>query len=80
MSEKDFTDNKQFWRTLKPLLSDKIKSSEKITLVKQRETLNTDGNIDDEIVNDDVKIEEILKRFFSNAVNDVQIPWNGSLS
>ena len=34
LNEKDPTDNKQFWRTVKPLLSDKIKSSEKITLVE----------------------------------------------
>ena len=33
LNEKDLTDNKQFWRTIKPLLSDIIKSSEKITLV-----------------------------------------------
>ena len=33
-----------------------------------------DGNIDDEIVNDGVKIAEILDRFFSNAVNDLKIP------
>ena len=34
LDEKDLTDNKQFWRkTVKPLLSDKIKSSENITLV-----------------------------------------------
>ena len=69
LNEKDLTDNKQFWRTVTPLLSDKTKSSEKITLVKQRETLDTDGNIDDEIVNDDVKIVEILNKFFSNAGN-----------
>ena len=47
-------------RTVKPLLSDKIKSFKKITLVVQRETLDTDGNFDDEAVNDDVKIAEIL--------------------
>ena len=29
LNEKNLTDNKQFWRTVKPLLSDKIKSSEK---------------------------------------------------
>ena len=29
LNEQDLTDNKQFWRTVKPLLSDKIKSSEK---------------------------------------------------
>ena len=32
-----------------------------------------DGNIDNEIVNDDVKIAEILNRFFSNAVKDLKI-------
>lgn len=29
LNEKDDTDNKQFWCTVKPLLSDKIKSSDK---------------------------------------------------
>ena len=74
LNGKDLTDNMQFWRNIKPLLSDKIKSSEKITLVEQRETLDTDGNINDEIVNDDVKIAGIFNRFFSNAVIDLKIP------
>ena len=43
-------------------------------MLEQTETLNTDGNIDDNIVNDDVKIAKILNRFFSNAVNDLKIP------
>ena len=37
---KDIVDNKQFWRTSKPLFSDKTKSNEKITLVKD-ETVTT---------------------------------------
>ena len=37
-------------------------------------TLDTDGNIDDEIVNDDVKIAENFNIFFSNAVIDLKIP------
>ena len=43
-------------------------------MVEQRETLDTDGNIDDEIVNDDVKMAEILNRFFPNAVKDLKVP------
>ena len=74
LNEKYLTDNKQFWRTVKPLLSDKNKSSKKITLVEQRETIDTDGNIDDGVVNNDVKIAEIFNRFFSNAVIDLKIP------
>ena len=31
LNEKDITFNKQFWETVKPLLSDKTKSNEKIT-------------------------------------------------
>ena len=73
LNEKDLTDNKKFWRTVKPLLLDKIKLSEKIILVEQRETLDTDVNIDDDIVNE-VKIAEIFNRFFSNAVIDLKIP------
>ena len=34
LNQKDIADNKQFWRTVKPLLSDKSKSNEKITLVE----------------------------------------------
>ena len=44
-----------------------------MTLVEQKETLDAAGNIDDEIVNDDVKIAEILNRFFSNAVKDLKM-------
>ena len=43
-------------------------------MVEQRENLDTVGNIDDEIVNDDIKIAEIFNRFFSNAVIDLKIP------
>ena len=74
MNEKDLTDNKQFWRTVKSLLSDKIKLFEKVTLVDQRENFDADGNIDDEIINDDVKIAEIFNGFSSNAVIDQKIP------
>ena len=45
LNEKNLSDNKQFWRTVKRLLSDKIKSSKKMTLIEQKETLDTDGNL-----------------------------------
>ena len=64
LNEKALTGNKQFWRTIRPSLSDKIKSSEKIRLIEQRETLDTDGNNDNKIVNDDVKLLKFLTDFF----------------
>ena len=56
-------DNKQFWRTVKPLLSEKSKSNEKITLVE-----------DDKIRSEDRDNAELLNSFFSNAVKNLKIP------
>ena len=63
LNEKDVADNKQFWRAVKPLLSDKIKSSEKIALLEG-----------DEIIIEDGENAEILNTFFSNAVKNLKIP------
>ena len=38
--EKDVADNKQFWRTVKPLLLDKVKSSVKKALVEKKDIIN----------------------------------------
>ena len=64
LNKKDREDNKQFWRTVKPLFSDKIKLSGKTTLVDHRKSTEKDGNIEDEIDNDDVKTADILNNFF----------------
>ena len=42
LNEKDVIDNKKFWRTVKLLLSDKVKPSEKITLVHEDKIITTD--------------------------------------
>ena len=63
LNEGNVADNKQFWRAVKPLLSDKVKSSEKITLVEGEEIINEDG-----------ENAEILNTFFSNAVKNLKIP------
>ena len=63
MNVKDIVDNKQFWRTVKPLFSDKTKSNEKITLVED-ETVTTQGE----------QNKERLNLFFPNAVKNLKIP------
>ena len=63
LNVKDIVDNKQFWRTVKPLFSDKTKSNEKITLVE-----------DETITTQDEQNEELLNIFFSNAVKNLKIP------
>ena len=35
LDEKNVTDHKAFWKTVKPFLSDKITSNEKITLIEK---------------------------------------------
>ena len=63
LNHKDIADNKQFWKTVKPLLSDKSKSKEKVILVE--------GN---EIINEDKDNAGRLNSFFSNAVKNLKIP------
>ena len=62
LDEKKVTDNKTFWKTIKPFLSDKIASREKVTLTEE-----------DEIVEGDINTAQILKTFFSNIVSNLKI-------
>ena len=43
LNKEDVADYKKFWRTVKPLQSDNVKSSEKITVVEGKETVNEGG-------------------------------------
>ena len=63
LNEKDEIDNKRFWKTVKPLFSEKVKSSEKITLVHE-----------DKIITTDDKNAKIVNSFFSNVVKHLKIP------
>ena len=54
---------KRFWNTVKPLLSDKIKSSEKNNLVHE-----------DKIITTGDENAKILNSFFSNVVKHLKIP------
>ena len=63
MNKRDVVDKKNFCKTIKPLLSDKIKSSEKIYLIEgERVVTNNKENAD------------ILNKSFSNAVKNLRIP------
>ena len=42
LDEKKVTDNKTFWKTLKPVLSKKIVSREKVTLIEENEIVESD--------------------------------------
>ena len=55
-------DNKTFWKTIKPFLSDKTISTQKITLVGKEEIIMSDNNT-----------AKVLNSFFSNTVSKLKI-------
>ena len=61
----NFTDNKKFWKTVKPLFSNKGPNNPKITIVKN-----------DNIITEDKDVAETLNTFFQNAVESLQIEEN----
>ena len=63
LNVKDVTDNKKFWKTVKPFLSDKSKTSDKIHLNENGELLNSES-----------ETAGVLNNFFSNIVKNLKIP------
>ena len=51
------------WKTVKPFFSDKVTSSENITLIAE-----------DEIIGNDSDTARVLNTFFSNIVSNLKIP------
>ena len=60
---KNITGNKTFWKTVKCFLSDKVTSTQKITLIDNDKTVKNDDDT-----------ERVLKTFFSEIVTDLEIP------
>ena len=62
------SDNKKFWRTSKPLFSDKVTTSKSITLVENQD-----------ICSDNESVALIFNAFFSNVVNNLNIERNDDI-
>ena len=64
------TDNKKFWKSVKPSFTDKINTNEQITLIEE-------GNI----ITNSLNIAQTMNNFFSNVVEILEIPEdNGTIS
>ena len=61
--EKDIIDNKTFWQAVKPFLSEKLKSREKITLAEKEELVSSESDV-----------AQRFNQFFSNIVKNLDIP------
>ena len=64
LNEKFVVDNQLFWKTVKPLLSDKVAGKDKIHLIENNEFVKTG-----------LEIAEVLNNFFSNTVQNLDISW-----
>ena len=62
LNKKSFVDNKLFWKTIKPLLSDKFAGKNKIHLIENNELVKTD-----------LETAEVLNNLFSNIVQKLDI-------
>ena len=59
------TDNKKFWKTVKPLFSDKLQSKNKIVLIE-----------DETIISNDDKVAETMNEFFVSVTDSLGIKEN----
>ena len=62
---KNVTDNKEFWKTVKPFLSDKVTTFPKISLVEKGE-----------IISDESKVANTFSNFFENTIRSLGIKAN----
>ena len=62
LNEKNINDNKTFWKTIKPFLSDKVRSTNNMKLIDK-----------EEIIKGDCKTAKVLNTFFSNTVSNLNI-------
>ena len=65
----NLTDNRKFWKMIRPLFANKIKVKSKITL-----------NEDSKSTKDDQKVAKIFNSFFVNTASSLKISYNKSLA
>ena len=62
LNEKSVADNKLFWKTVKPLLPDKVAGKDEIHLIENNKLVKTD-----------LETAEVLNNFFPNIVQNLDI-------
>ena len=76
----DTTDNKTFWKTVKPFLTDKIKTKSKIMLIEKK--IVSQGSqeeiVSEKIITEDQATAEAFSKFFNNIVPNLKISTNQS--
>ena len=70
----DITDNKTFWRKVKPLFTDKVQTKSKITLIEKKVVSNQGNKVieTEEIISEDKAIAEVFNKFFINILPNLK--------
>ena len=67
----DITDNKTFWKTVKPFFTDKIKAKSKVTLI-EKNIVSQEGQ-EEKLITEDQAVAEVFNKFFINIVPNLKI-------
>ena len=72
---RSITDNKKFWKTVKPLFTEKVHIKSKITLIENKLIAQENGeDLETEnVITDDVEVSEVFNDFFVNIVPNLGI-------
>ena len=75
LNTRDVTDNKTFWRKVKPLFTDKVQTKSKITLIEKNVVSNQGDKVieTEEIISENKAIAEVFNKFFINIVPNLKI-------
>ena len=66
------TDNTNFWKRVKPLLTNNVNTKSKITLIEKKYKDNS-TEYSEEIISDDKQVAEVFNKFFVKIVPGLQI-------
>ena len=71
----DITDNKTFWKTVKPFFTDKIKTKSKTTLIKKKIVAQESQEeiVSEKIIAENQAVAEVFNKFFINIVPNLKI-------
>ena len=78
ISTRDITDNKTFWKTVKPLFTDKIQTKSKTTLIEKKVVsgVGQEQIVSEKVISEDQAVAEVFNKFFINIVLNLKIPTN----
>ena len=78
ISTRDITDNKTFWKTVKPLFTDKIQTKSKITLIEKKVVsgVGQEQIVSEKVISEDQVVAEVFNKFFINIVPNLKILTN----